>query len=72
MLSPVETDATLLANNSQHSLEMLRPFARSFSPSNARVNFNTTFIDPDLAKTAQRWYGMGTKWTSSKFFDVLQ
>ena len=39
MLSAVETDATLLANNSQHSLEMLRPFTRSFSLSNARINF---------------------------------
>ena len=27
--SPVQTDATLLANNSQHCWELLRPFARS-------------------------------------------
>ena len=29
--SPVQTDATLLANNSQHCWELLRPFARSLT-----------------------------------------
>ena len=29
--SPVQTDATLLANNSQHCWKLLRPFARSLS-----------------------------------------
>ena len=28
--SPVQTDATLLVNNSQRGWELLRPFARSF------------------------------------------
>ena len=36
--SPVQTDAKLLANNSQHCWEVLRPFARSLS---VRLNEET-------------------------------
>ena len=54
MLSPVETDATLLASNSKHCWELLRLVARRFIPSNA-LNIK----HPNLVKTAQRWHGMG-------------